>query len=245
MHLDDELVQRLIDREPSRAAGGSARVHLDACADCRQRVERAGREEAELRELLELLDHPAPFPAFDGIVARAHPRSRGRFRWAAMLLLAAGLAGVAYAAPGSPLRAWIMSRVDRPVPPPPAIPPGGPAGGQDSTLAGIALPPGARLVLQFASAQETGEAVVTLVAAAAAVTVRAPTGAATFLAGADTLLIDNRGAGAGYLIEIPVAAPRVEIRLGGTRLFLKDGPVVTTRAGRAEGPGPYRLPLGP
>jgi anti-sigma factor RsiW len=246
MHLDDELLQRLIDRELSPEAADPVRGHLETCAACRDRVARAGREEVEIGRLLQLLDHPAPPVTPDRIAARVRPRRLRGIRWAAMLLLAAGLAGVAYAAPGSPLRAWITSlRQPTEAPLGPSVPAGEPPRSQDSGLAGIAVPPGTRLVLQFASRQEAGAAVVTLAATATEVTVRAPAGAATFVAGPDSLLIDNRGAGAGYAIEIPADAPRVEIRLAGTRIFLKDGATVMTPDGRVAGPGPFRLRLGP
>jgi hypothetical protein len=246
MHLDDELVQRLIDRELSPASAGSVRAHLDGCAECRDRVARAAREEVEVSGLLRLLDHPAPTVTLDEIAGRDRLRRPRGMRWAAILLLAAGLAGVAYAAPGSPLRAWIMS-LTRPaeVPIAPSAPAGEPVRSQDSGLAGIAVQPGARLVLQFASRQEGGEAVVTLAVKAKEVTVRAPAGAATFVAGPDSLLIDNRGSDAGYAIEIPADAPIVEIRLARTRIFLKDGSTLTSLDGRVRGPGPFRLPLGP
>jgi hypothetical protein len=245
MHLDDELVQRVIDRELSPGAADSVRAHLDSCADCRDRVARAAREEVEVTGLLGLLDHPAPAVTLDRIAVRVRPRRLRRLRWAAMLLLAAGLAGVAYAAPGSPLRAWILSLSRSGGALGPRAPALEPARSQDSGLAGIAMPPGARLVLQFASRQKAGTAVVTLAAKASEVTVRAPAGAATFVAGPDSLLIDNRGSGADYAIEIPPDAPRVEIRLAGTRIFLKDGSTVLTADGRVPGPGPFHLRLGP
>jgi hypothetical protein len=74
------------------------------------------------------------------------------------------------------------------------------------------------------------------------VTVRAPAGAASFTSAASRLLIDNARTGAAFEIEIPRAAPRVEIEIAGKRVFLKDGPRVVTDAAE-EGGGRYTLPL--
>jgi hypothetical protein len=43
---------------------------------------------------------------------------------------------------------------------------------------------------------------------------------------------------------VPRGAPRVEIRVEGTRVFLKEGERVTA-VGSAASPGPYLLPLTP
>lgn len=74
------------------------------------------------------------------------------------------------------------------------------------------------------------------------VAVRGPVGAATFTSDVDRLVIDNRGSAASFEIAIPATAPRVEIRVGADRIFLKDGARVTT-AGSARGRAPFLLPL--
>jgi hypothetical protein len=74
------------------------------------------------------------------------------------------------------------------------------------------------------------------------VVVRVPGGAATFTSEASRLVIDNRGSSASFRIEIPRAAPRVEIVLGGTRLFLKEGARITVDADSGA-PDSYSLPL--
>ena len=50
------------------------------------------------------------------------------------------------------------------------------------------------------------------------------------------------GSSATFEIQIPRAAPRVEILVGGTRLFLKEGSRVTVE-GTADAQGPFVLPL--
>ncbi len=75
-------------------------------------------------------------------------------------------------------------------------------------------------------------------------TVRAPIGAASFTSAADRLVITNSGSGATFEIEIPRKAPRVEIRVAGHRIFLKDGSRVLTES-LAENGNRYLLPLSP
>ena len=74
------------------------------------------------------------------------------------------------------------------------------------------------------------------------VVVRAPIGAATFSSSVDRLVIDNQGAPATYEVQIPRAAPRVEIRVNGVRIFLKDGPRIIGPA-MTDARGHYRLSL--
>jgi hypothetical protein len=244
MHLDDERLQRLLDRELSPEAEPGAQAHVDACPDCRVRLAAARREEAELQHLLGLLDHAAPVVSADQIAAAARVRAGTGLRRAAVVALLAGLAGAAYAAPGSPVPTWIDA-VARRIAGPPTSPSAAPASSQarDAGTAGIAVPAGARLVVSFDSSQADGEVVITLVGGATEVSVRAPGGAATFVAGVDHLVIGNRGSRASYAIDIPAEAPWVEVRVSGERVFLKDGERIVLNRGSAPAPGPYRLSL--
>ena len=74
------------------------------------------------------------------------------------------------------------------------------------------------------------------------VTVRAPIGAAKFTSAADRLVIENARGGAVFEIGIPHAAPRIEIRVAGDRIFLKDGRRVVTQSS-TDSLGDYLLPL--
>ena len=73
------------------------------------------------------------------------------------------------------------------------------------------------------------------------VRMRAPAGAATFTAGANQILVEHPTS-ALYEIEIPRAAPAVEIQVDGRRIFLKSGARVTA-ATPAIAPDEYILPL--
>ena len=239
MHLDVEQLQRFLDGELSAPEATAAREHLAQCAACRRRVAEAQQADAEVRAQLRQLDHEAPRITAAQIAARARAGegARGapgvrRLRWAAGIVLALGLAGAAYAAPGSPVRAWVRAAL------------AWVSGKPDTTSAqrpgpeprsGIAVAPGQALVIAFASRQHPAEVRVSLTDGQEVV-VRAPMGAATFTSDVERLVIHGTGnvAGAVFEIEIPRTAPRVEIQVQGERRFLKQGPAVT---------GAYRFAL--
>ena len=242
MHLDEEQVQRLLHGELPRPAEALAREHVEACADCRARLGVAARQEAEVDTLLRHLDHPPPRIDARMVVLRAR-RQRHRWgRWAAGIVLALGIASVAYAFPGSPLREWIRGFAERvggaspgsraadaPTPP------------RDATMGGIAVVPGRQLVILFTTAQPDAQALVSLTGGAEVV-VRAHVAAATYTSDVDRLVIDNAPSRATFEIEIPRSAPRVEIWVKGDRIFVKDGLRVTGDTLLDAG-GPYVLPL--
>lgn len=247
-HLDEEQVQRLLHGELLPPAETAARAHLTACADCRQRLTQAEREEGEIDALLRHLDHPPPAIEAGAVAARARAREFGWSRWAAGLLLTLGMAGAAYAAPGSPLPGWVAAVAEwmgggparSPSAPAPApAPPPPPSTG----FAGIAVAPGRALLILFTSPQAEGRALVSLTDGGEVV-VRALSGTATFTSDEDRLVIDDRDSAASFEIEIPRAAPWIEIRVGRVRIFLKDGPRVTTRQS-PDTLGRYLLPLVP
>lgn len=224
-HLDEEQVQRLLHRELAPPVEVLIREHLAGCVDCRGRVAAAERDEDEVHALLRHLDHAPPATDAETIAAHARARDVGWVRWAAGIVLALGLAGAAYAAPGSPLRAWVEAVVEWM----------GGGSGDAPPPAGIAVAPGPALVILFTSRQAEGQAEVSLTDGAEVV-VRAPGGTATFTAEVERLVIDNPSSTATFEILIPRTAPRVEILVTGVRVFLKEGPRVT---------GPFRLPLTP
>jgi anti-sigma factor RsiW len=245
MHLDEDRVERLLHSELDPQAEASCRAHLAGCPDCRRRLAEAEREEAETQALLHSLDHPLPEADVEEIVDRARVRESAAWgRWAAGFLIAAGIAGTAYAIPGSPLKAWVRTvagwagdRLDssptRSAPAPPLEP----------RVGGIAVAPGRALLVQFTSTQSEGNVLVTLTDGTEVI-VRGPMGAATFTSAADRLLIDNPGSSATFEIQIPRSAAWVEIRVGAERALLKAGTSVSV-GGTERGSDPYVLPLQP
>jgi hypothetical protein len=262
MHIDEERIQRLLHGELSRAGEATAREHVAGCAACRERLAEAQGEENEIHALLRALDGPEPRIDVESVVHRADApdshrhrgpaprpgrgrggRHRSAIRWGAGILLAAIVAGAAYAVPGSPLPVWVHAVVQwigrsRPSPPGPA-----PARDRDPDVAGVTVVPGRELVILFTSPQSKGHARVSLTDEAE-VAVRAASGAASFTSEVDRLVIGNAGSSAAFEILIPRAAPRIEIRVGGRRIFVKQGDHVITAAS-PDARGAYLLPLGP
>lgn len=252
MHLDEEQVQRLLHGELSGAADKSAREHLAGCPTCRERIALARREEDDVHALLRELDHRPPRVRAGALVLAAHGRGAAWRRRAAGLLVAMGVAGAAYALPGSPVPRWVESVVERigslggppartPAAPPPEATPS-PLLIEPESTGGIAVAPGRALLILFTSAQDEGRVLVSL-SDGAEVRVLAPAGAATFTTDVNRLLIDNTGSTATFTIEVPRAAPRVEVRVAGKRIFLKEGPRVTAEP--AASAGSYSIPLAP
>lgn len=243
MHLDEERVQRLLHGELEPAADAALRQHLAECSDCRARAAAAEREEADVYDLLRLVDDPPPAVSAATVAARARAEPHRWGRWAAGILLAVGAAGAAYAAPGSPLPGWVQAIVGRIAEAPAFDGPDDRAHG----AAGIAVAPGRSLLIIFAVSQTRANpgAMTVSLSDETEVVVRSLNGAATYTSeDVDRLVVDGYGSSGAFEIRIPRDAPRVEIRVGDHRLFLKDGPRVSAEA-PADARGLYRLPLTP
>jgi anti-sigma factor RsiW len=255
-HLDETAVERLISGELSPAEEAAARGHERRCAECSRRVTEAMGEKSEIFSLLERLDEGvAKVVDVESVVARARAlgipatrRSRSNWsRWAAGFLLAIGIAGAAYAIPGSPVRAWVDAVMDRIVPGG-ADRPAGNAGAPVSgvvppgvSAAGVSVEPGTALLIRFTAAGERSVRI--SLTGGSDVVVRAPAGAASYDSGPDILTINPRGSAAMFEIAIPRTAPRVEVRVGDERIFLQERGQVTA-ASPPDSEGAYTLPLG-
>jgi hypothetical protein len=241
MHLDEEQLQRLLHGELSSGEQRGAREHLAKCTECHQRLVAAERDESEIFALLRQVDHPVPMVDAEHVAARARGTGVAWGRRAAGILLFLGIAGAAYAAPGSPVPDWVKSVVawaggeDRPAQEPKQVETRG------AQMAGIAAVPGREFVIAFESTEPGGQARVSLTDGVE-VSVRAPIGAARFTSAANRLVIANAGLGATFEIQIPRDAPRVEIRVAGERLWLKAGSQIVTQ-GISEVESSYLLPL--
>jgi hypothetical protein len=168
-------------------------------------------------------------------------RARERGRLAVGILFALAVAGVAYVLPGSPLPqvldqivGWATSTVSQPKQ-------GIRLPGASGSPRGVAIAPGDRLVIEFSREPEEGMARVTLTDGSEVV-VHASTAAATFTSDVDRLSIEQRGDSTDFEIVIPRDAPRVEIRAGSRRIFLKEASQVTAE-GERDAQGRYLVPL--
>jgi hypothetical protein len=250
MHLNEEQVQRMLGGELPPVAEAVLEEHVAGCPKCRDRVAAAERDQREVHALLGVVDHPPPRLDYSVLVAGAARRDAARRRWAAGILLALGLTGAAYAAPGSPLRSWLATVLDR-------VGPGGSGGSSDPSVsvikavpdpvqpaeagAGIAVTPGPSLLIEISRPPGGGQASVSLTDGPQVV-VKAPSGSASFTSEVDRLLVEPKDSSVTLEIEIPRTAPRVEIRVGPDRVFLKDGPRLST-TGAMEGEGRYLIRL--
>ncbi len=236
-HLDDEQVQRLLHNELTSRGGALVRDHLAGCAECRALVDDAEKEDDEVMARLGHADHHRPRVEIATVIARAAAQPGSTWsRWAAAGLFAVGLAGAAYAIPASPVRDWLRALVrsapptQAPIPPPPAVAP---------VAGGVAVVPGRSFEVLFLGAQATGEIRVTMTDGADLV-VQARTPGPSFTSNPDRLVVDNRHSTADFDIAVPRTAPRVEIRIGGRRVFAKHGAEITTAAPDSA---PFRIPL--
>jgi len=231
MHLDEARLQRLQDGELSAAEERGAREHLDRCERCRALWSEIERERGEFSARLGELDVPAPAFTATGILERGAQAPRrilqgqGRWAWAAGVVVALGIVGLAYAVPGSPLRAWVTTighwketHGARGAPPPPTSLPAAPP---DTEVAGVSVDPGQRLLISFLRPQSRARLRVEW-SDGAEVEVRAPHGAATFTSSTELLEIDGRDSLGTFQIRIPRRAPRVEIQVGGERVYLEE-----------------------
>jgi hypothetical protein len=245
MHLDDELIQRVLHGELSARDRAVVDAHVTGCTECRLRLEDSRREEEEIFSRFRLVDRPAP--AVDPELVAARARRTG-LRWgqrAAAVLLGLAAAGAAYAAPGSPLPSLAHRIVEWFGPPSPARPidPRVEPTPPEPVTAGVAVLPGERLTVRFQAAQPAGHATVSLTDGAT-LSVRALNGTATFTTDAERLSIENARSMADYEIDVPRDARWVEILLGSNRLLLKQGRQVVTDI-LADSSGHWVLPLTP
>lgn len=222
MHLEREQIQRVLHGELGPAAEPVER-HLAACRVCREAVEGARQEEASIYALLESLDgerRPVQLAAVKR-QARGVAR-RGIRRWAAGVIAAAGLAGVAYAVPSSPLRA-LIARMQREAPPAVAIGDSSSHVGVSaaSELTTVSVASGNSVVVAIAQAQP-GMTLRIELADVVEVSVSGPA-AARYSVGPARVLVESAGEGGEYHVVVPRRAPRVEVTLEGRRVWLKEG----------------------
>lgn len=248
MHLDEGLVQRLLDGELSPRDEQTAREHLEACAACQERLEQAQKSARELSSLLEALDEPAPKLEAASLIVRAGGagRSRAGLAWlrrAAAILLVIGITGIVYAVPGSPVRQWVHSMVEN------AVrsafhPTQDTTGGETSEPgAGLSVLPERNLLIVFRLGMVHGEGQASVrLTDGREVEIYAPAGTATFASSPGRLQIDIQRLPATFEIRIPRTAPSVEIRADQIPILVKRDGRIATSAPTAPG-GAYSLPL--
>lgn len=222
MHLGDEQIQRLLHGELHDGVESEARYHLTTCAPCLRRFDEAGREEGEIYALLERVDHPVPRVQPRALMVSRSLALKGDWkRKAAIIVLALGGAGVAYAAPGSPLPALVRSigkALTRRSASPAVSAPS--AAKEPQPTGGIEVAPGERFTIRFTSLQAHGVATIVL-SDTPEIVARTVNGTATFMTDVDRLTISNDGSTADYQLQIPRGAAWIEVRVASRRVLLK------------------------
>lgn len=201
------------------------------------------REDAELNRLLRSLDHDPPDITAADVIAMARAR-RPRREWgqiAAVLTATLGLAGVAYALPGSPVRSWVDSVLDRPAAPEPADPGGQTMSRDPSAGAGIAFDPTRPLTVEFAppllgylrvELADRGDLVAQI-----------GSDEARFNSEPDRLVVEMVEPDT-FELRIPRSANRVEVIVAGRLIFRTDAGA-TSAVARPGPDGRYLFPLEP
>lgn len=118
-HVDEGMLQALLDDELPDGDERSTRVHLAACPTCRQRFEEVRESSHTLARALSLLDPAGNQPGVLAIQSAPSIRSRpsrwrgsGAARAAVMLLTFAAAASATV--PGSPVRRWLIDAWESP-----------------------------------------------------------------------------------------------------------------------------------
>jgi hypothetical protein len=233
MHLDEEQIQRALHRELRPDAESTVDDHLSACPECRSRLLHAEAEESWVLERLGTSDNIPPRVTAGTVMIRARRAAPPWTRLAA--------AGVAYAAPGSPLPGALKRIVQLIAPARESTPEPLPAPPSMEPQAGIAVVPGARLGIDIVPGQVVDTAVVSLTDGTEVV-VTARGGATTFSSDPDRLTIRRSGPPARLEILVPRQAPSLSIRVGDRRLWLKTDSRILSDAS-ADSQGRYVLPL--
>ena len=234
MHADEGQLQTLVDGE---LADERLRHHVMECKACRARAEWVKMEQEEVFELLGALDHPRKGLSPETAIARGRTRRWSPIAKAAGFVVVAALAGVAYAAPRSPIRSLIDRVFDRGLAAPPTVQRPAP----QPVISGVTVAAGERMSISFAETQSKGDIHVRI-GDVAEIEVRTTGPGAAFTAGERNLSIDNSGSSADFEIVLPRLAPLVELFVGKDRVFAKRGDEVIT-SGSITTTGEYVVSL--
>lgn len=236
MHPDTEQLQRMAHGEPVPA---ETRAHVSRCDECSARAAQLDEEEGRVIALLEQIVHASPPIGADAIRRRARADSPA-WRRAAVVLLAVGLAGAAYAAPGSPLPGLVERAVGwaagRPAPRP------GAAAADDPrpSSRGILVVPEGDFIIDIRTAGAGAVAAVRIIGNRA-IAVRSPAEGVGFTSDANRLVVDVRSDSARLEIGIPEGAA-VTVRADGRAVLVSDGKRILTPIAR-DSSGIYVIAL--
>lgn len=255
LHVPDDELQAWLDGELTSVRLRWLDVHLSQCSDCATRLAALQRDTSELSAVLHLLDVAPPAVSAGALASRARGRRQRRVMMLAAASLFIGVAGIASAAPRSPVRQWLHAlvaqlglasestprssmpvvRVDEPPPAPSSTP-------RSADASGVALVPGPMLRVVFDSLPARGLLTVRL-SDRDDVSIQAAPGTASFRSSAAELRVTTIVADARFELRLPTGGGRV-IVLEGRRTLLTKANAVVTSAWSADSTGVRRIPLG-
>lgn len=237
MHLDQETLSRLVDGELTEDRKRRAEAHLAECAACSVRKAELVENDEMVSALLPHGDVPTPDVDPDELIRRARPASpRRMLRWAAALVLTGAGAGAAYAAPGSPLPAWLGwggdGQVERETPDVQAQP----------TASGLMLPLDQPLTVAFEGVTGPGAIIVTT-RPAPGTSIESVRAGVSFGSDAGVITVSQREPSSGdFVLNVPPDAASVRVLLDGRQVWGFSGGTIETAM--TESPdGSYREQL--
>lgn len=195
-------------------------------------------DDTELDGLLGSLDHEVPTITAEDVITRARRSRLGPARIALGVALAIGLAGVAYALPGSPVRSWVDSVLDR-------IGENGGIGSVDHPPprssgergAGIVFDPAEPLSVETASGS-SGYLRIAITEEEQLVA-QMVSGQARFTSDPEGLRVDLLAPDT-FELRVPRSASSVVVTAGGRRVFIKQGADISTSM-EADSEGRYGM----
>lgn len=247
IHQTEGTLQAVIDDELGSRERARVESHLAECETCAETLRTRRAASAELSAALEVLDRPAPVEAARRSVMARRPRRRfglGSLPRAAILVLGFGAAASA-AVPGSPVRDWAATLLDRepavreaPAPETPAAEP------VDAAGAGVAIMPrdGDVVVSVGRPSQSTRVRILLVEEGAVAVSAERSVDA-RFETGTGRIGVSGSGPGT-ITIELPPLPGRTEVRVGDEPYLVRNGErtrVLVTPAERTESEVVYDL----
>lgn len=221
-HPSEARLLALIHGELPTGTAAESRAHLAECTECASVLEALRTSDAEIGELLGMLDHPTPGVRPPAIVSRS-PRVRRAALAASLALLIAGAA--AAAVPGTPLHRWIQSRLDvsRDAGPsrehaPPPIRPNSSSG---QSVGGVEVPTSRTLTVSFGTSEQGGQLTVARTDRPN-ISLHAFGGDVAYQIGEGSISVDNRRPAGRYELEVPAGLRHLTVLLGGRVVFDSD-----------------------
>ena len=244
-HLDEGVLQEMVDGELPPGARAEADAHLSGCAVCAGELAELRSLNARTSALLGMVEAPAPVLAAQAAFARhrrgAVPFVAARRALSRAAVLVVGVAGVAAAAvPGSPVREWVEKRVSpRPAPPVPVmLPEEAPAAAPEPLRApsGVSILPDAGRIRIVVTGSSPRLRVRTRLSSAPQASVLATGAAAGARFRTSPGRIEVVGAGAGEVrIDLPRSATSAFVEINGRVYAAKEGDVLRALAPRVDG----------